>query len=58
MRKVFAENFRTKPYPGNNMFLLRERFFVEISFSSENIINCKLKYFKQLVTNEFYKLKC
>ena len=40
-QKFFAGNFRTKLYPRKHMFLVREPFFVEISFTNQD----KLKYY-------------
>ena len=43
-----------KPYPRKHMFFVRERFFIEISFTSQNITNRRQS---QLITNKFFKSK-
>ena len=43
-----------KPYPRKHMFFVRERFFVEISFTSQNITNRRQL---QLIKNKFFKSK-
>ena len=44
-----------KPYPRKHIFLVRERFFAEIDFTSQNITNQVFKV-KLLLTADYKKV--